>query len=124
MTAAMLTAGELTSGLTSVDAAVDGYLAELPAAVGVASDADLLAEVRGLERAARRLASAWNVLLPEVERRGLPGTLSMPSVSAMLQAMLRLSRQAAKRRMMAARDLGARVTVTGEVLPPILPAVA
>ena len=124
MTAAVLTAGGTTSGLASVDAAVDGYLAGLPVAVGVAAEADLLAEVRGLERAARRLASAWNVLLPEVERRGLPATLSMPSVSVLLQAMLRLSPQAAKRRVAAARDLGPRVTVTGEVLAPILPAVA
>src|SRR6185437_3922025 len=124
MTAAMLTVGEATAGLASVDAAVDGYLAELPGAAGVVSDADLLAEVRGLEMASRRLSSAWNVLLPEVERRGLPATLSMPSVSALLQAMLRLSPQAAKRRVTAARDLGPRVTVTGEVLAPILPAVA
>jgi hypothetical protein len=124
MTAAVLTSGELTLGLASVDAAVDDYLAELPVAVGAGSDADLLAEVRGLELAARRLASAWNVLLPEVERRGLPGSLSMTSMSAMLQAVLRLSPQAAKRRVAAARDLGPRVTVTGEQLDPVLPAVA
>jgi hypothetical protein len=121
MAVAVLTVGEATAGLVSVGAAVDGYLGGLPAAAGVVSDADLLAEVRGLELASRRLASAWNVLLLEVERRGLPGRLSMPSVSVMLQAMLRLSRQAAKRRVTAARDLGPRVTVTGEVLPPILP---
>jgi hypothetical protein len=124
MTAAVLTSGEMTLGLASVGAAVDGYLAELQTAVGAGSDADLLAEVRGLERVCRRLASAWNVLLPEMERRGLPGSLSATSMSAMLQAMLRLSPQAAKRRVGAARDLGARVTVTGEVLAPILPAVA
>lgn len=124
MTAAVLTSGEMTLGLASVDAAVDSYLAELPVAVGAGSEADLLAEVRGLELATRRLASAWNVLLPEVQRRGLPGTLSVPSVSVMLQAMLRLSPQAAKRRVDAARDLGPRVTVTGEGLPPILPVVA
>jgi hypothetical protein len=104
-------------GLASVDAAVDDYLAELPTAVGVAPEADLLAEVRGLELVARRLASAWNVLLPEVQRRGLPGSLSVPSVSVMLQSMLRLSPHAAARRAAAARDLGPRVTVTGEVLP-------
>jgi hypothetical protein len=124
MTAAVLTSGELTSGLSSVDAAVTGYLAELPTVLDVSSDADLLAEVRGLELASRRLASAWNVLLPEVERRGLPGLLAVTSMSAMLQGMLLLSPQAAKRRVAAARDLGRRVTVTGEVLAPILPSVA
>src|SRR6185437_14780153 len=45
-------------------------------------------------------------------------------VSAMLQAMLRLSPHAARQRVAAARDLGPRVTVTGDVLPPILPATA
>ncbi|HEX4729124.1 MAG TPA: DUF222 domain-containing protein, partial [Jatrophihabitans sp.] len=124
MTAAVLTVGERSAALASVDAAVDGYLARLPAAMGVGSDADLLAEVRGLELASRRLASAWNVLLPEVERRGLPGSLSATSTAAMLQTMLRLSPHAAKRRVTAARNLGPRVTVTGEVLPPILPAAA
>jgi hypothetical protein len=124
MTAAVLTSGEMTLGLASVGAAVDDYLAELPTAVTGGSGADLLAEVRGLELAARRLASAWNVLLPEVERRALPGALSATGVAAMLQAMLRLSPHAAKRRVAAARDLGPRVTVTGEALPPILPAVA
>src|SRR6185437_16112388 len=98
MTAAMLTAGERTSGLASVDAAVDGYLAELPTAVGVASDADLLAEIRGLELACRRLTAAWNALLPEVEHRGLPATVSATSTAAMLQAMLRLSPHTAKQR--------------------------
>lgn len=91
MTAAVLTAGQMTSGLASVAAAVDSYLIELPSAVGVGSDADLLAEIRGLEFASRRLASAWNALLPEVERRGLPGLVSATSTVAMLQAMLRLS---------------------------------
>jgi hypothetical protein len=124
MTAAVLTSGEMTLQLASVDAAVADYLAELPTAVDVSSDADLLAEVRGLELASRRLASAWNVLLPEVERRGLPGSLAVTSMSAMLQSMLLLSPQAAKRRVAAARVLGRRVTVTGERLAPILPATA
>src|SRR5690348_9366931 len=124
MTAAVLTRGETSAGLVSVAAAVDGYLAGLPAAVGAAADADLLAEVRGLELVGRRLVSAWNVLLPEAERRGLPGAVAATSLTAMLQAMLQLSPQAAGRRVTAARDLGPRVTVTGEVLPPILPQTA
>ncbi|HJQ02976.1 MAG TPA: DUF222 domain-containing protein [Jatrophihabitans sp.] len=124
MTTAALTAGETTTGLGLVGAGVDDYLAELPVAVSAVTDAGLLAEMRELERVSRRLASVWNVLLPEAERRGLAGSLSATSLAAMLQAMLRLSPHAAARRVAAARDLGPRVTLTGEQLPPILPAVA
>lgn len=124
MTTAVLAAGETTVGLNLVEGAVDNYLTELPAAVGFAADADLLAEMRELERVSRRLASMWNVLLPEVERRGLPRLVSATSLSAMLQAMLRLSPHTAARRVAVARDLGPRLSVTGEGLPPILPAAA
>jgi uncharacterized protein DUF222/HNH endonuclease len=124
MTAAVLTAGETTVGLGLVDAAVDNYLAELPTAIAAVPDAGVFAEIRELERVSRRLASVWNVVLPEAERRGLAGLVSATSLSAMLQAMLRLSPHAAGRRVAAARDLGPRVTMTGEQLPPILPQVA
>jgi hypothetical protein len=124
MTTGALTVGARSCGLDLVEGAVDSYLAELPAAVSLASDAGLLAEIHGLERASRRLVSMWNVLLPEVERRGLPRLVSATSLSAMLQAMLRLSPHAAGQRVAAAHDLGPRVSVTGEGLPPILPAVA
>lgn len=123
MTTAVLTVGETTCGLALVDAAIDGYLAEQNA-FGSASDGELLAEIHGLEHACRRLSAMWNALLPEVERRGLPRVVSATSLSAMLQAMLRLSPHAAGRRVAAARDLGPRVSVTGEGLRPILPAVA
>ena len=111
-------------GLDLVDGAVDSYLGELPVAVGAVTDAGLLAEIRQLERVSRRLASMWNVLLPEAERRGLARLVSATSLSAMLQAMLRLSPHAVARRVAAARDLGPRVSITGEPMPPILPAVA
>jgi hypothetical protein len=124
MTTAALTAGEVTTSLSLVGAAIDTYLTELPDAAGLATDADLLAETKGLELACRRLSAMWNALLPELERRGLHRMVSATSLSAMLQAMLGLSPQAAARRIAAARDLGPRVSVTGEALPPILPAVA
>jgi len=110
MTAAVLTRGAASAGLVSVAAAVDGYLVGVPAAVGAAADADLLAEIRGLELAGRRLASAWNVLLPEVERRGLPGAVAATSLTGMVQAMLQLTagRGAAGRGRAGSRPAGDR----------------
>ena len=123
MTTATLTLAEMTSGLTSVDAAIDGYLADGDAFES-ATDGELLAEIHGLEHACRRLLSTWNALLPLVERRALHRAVSATSLSTMLQAMLRLSPQAAARRVAAARDLGPRVAMTGQALPAVLPAVA
>lgn len=123
MTTATLTLDEMTSGLTLVDAAIDGYLADREAFES-ASDGELLAEIHRLEQACRRLLSMWNALLPVVERRALHRMVSATSLSAMLQAMLRLSPQAAARRVAAARDLGPRASVAGQALPPILGVVA
>ena len=123
MTTAAPTRDETTSGLTLVAAAIDGYLAS-SGAFEAATDGELLAEIRSLEHAGRRLLSMWNALLPVVERRALHRLVSATSLSTMLQAMLRLSPQAAARRIAAARDLGPRVGLSGQLLPAILPAVA
>jgi hypothetical protein len=48
----------------------------------------------------------------------------MPSTSALLQGMLRLSPHEAKRRVDTARVCGPRQALTGELLEPLLPAVA
>jgi hypothetical protein len=73
-------------------AAVDTLLAEVAdGAVGRLSDADVLAEVRELEVLRRRLATADHALVAELDRRGLAAILAMPSTSALLQGLLRLS---------------------------------
>jgi hypothetical protein len=87
------------------------------------SDSDLLAEVRGLETARRRLAVEHRLLL-EVEQRGPAGRLALRSTSGLLQGLLRLSPHEAKRRVDAARGCGPRRTLTGARLEPLLPALA
>ncbi|MBV9823037.1 MAG: DUF222 domain-containing protein [Actinobacteria bacterium] len=81
----------------------------------------MLAELRELEVARRRLAAADHALIAEIDRRGLAGRLVLPSTSSLLQGMLRLSPHEAKQRVQAARACGPRVTLTGQPLPPVRP---
>jgi len=106
-------------------AAVDSFLAEVAAgAVTRLSDADVLAEVRGLEVLRRRLSVADHALVAELDRRGLAATLAMKTTSGLLQGMLRLSPHEAKRRVDAGRVCGPRASLTGESLEPLLPELA
>jgi hypothetical protein len=106
-------------------AAVDCLLGEVAGGgFGRLSDADVLAEVRELEVLRRRLASADHALVAELDRRSLAGVLAMPSTSALLQGLLRLSPGEAGRRVDTARACGPRQALTGEPLEPQLPAVA
>jgi hypothetical protein len=88
------------------------------------SDADVLAELRALEELRRRLATADHALIAENDRRGLVGRLVVPSTSALLQGVLRLSPYEAKHRVNAARACGPQAALTGEPLPPLRPQLA
>ncbi len=88
------------------------------------SDADVLAELRELESARRRLAVIDHALIVELDRRGLAGRLVTGSTSALLQGLLRVSPSEANGRVNAARACGSRTSLTGEVLPALLPALA
>ncbi|HST48084.1 MAG TPA: DUF222 domain-containing protein [Jatrophihabitans sp.] len=88
------------------------------------SDADLLAELRELESLRRRLAVADHALIGELDRRGLAGRMVVGTTAALLQGLLRLSPGEAKDRVAAARACGSRAGITGEQLPPVLPALA
>lgn len=85
---------------------------------------ELLSVVREVERARRRLEALEHRLIAEIDERNLPGKHSMPSTSAMLAAALNLSPREAGQRVRQARHLGPRITITGERLPPLLPATA
>jgi hypothetical protein len=115
--------GEVTDQGGRLSAAVDGYLAGL-GELSRAADADVLAELRELEALRRRLAVADHALIAELDRRGLAGRLVMPSTSAVLQGLLRLSPHEAKQRVQAARACGPRTSLTGEALPALLPRLA
>lgn len=119
-----LQGGAGTAALAAVSAAVQGYLAAATGELSQVSDADVLAELRELEVARRRLAVVDSALIGELERRGLAGRLVMGSTAAVLQGLLRLSPAEAKDRVDAARACGSRTTLTGETLLPLLPALA
>jgi hypothetical protein len=117
--------GVATAGLSAASAAVAAYLHS--AATGqfdALSDADVLAELREFEVLRRRLTAVDHALIAEVDRRAIPDRLVMPSTSAMLQCLLRLSPHEAKQRVQAARACGPRHALTGQSLPPLLPQLA
>lgn len=115
--------GTVIAETNQLSAAVNGYLVALTRVSSVA-DADVLAELRELEKLRRRLATADHTLIAELDRRGLAGRLVMPSTSAVLQGLLRLSPHESKQRVRAARACGPRTSLTGEALPALLPQLA
>jgi hypothetical protein len=90
---------------------------------GLAED-ELLGMLREVERARRRLEAFEHRLVAEVEERNLAGRYVMRSTGALLGGVLNLSPREAAERVRQARYLGPRVTVSGERLPPLLPAAA
>lgn len=88
------------------------------------SDADVLTELRELELLRRRLATIDHALIAELDRRAIAGRLAMPTTSAVLQGLLRLSPHEAKSRVKAGRACGPRHTLTGQPLPPLRPQLA
>ena len=111
--AAAVTAG-LSVAVDEIGAVALSWLAE----------DELLAMLREVERARRRLEAFEHRLVAEVEERNLPGKYVMRSTGALLAGLLNLSPREAAERVRHARQLGPRVTVTGERLAPLLPAAA
>jgi hypothetical protein len=85
---------------------------------------ELLGVLRETERARRRLEALEYRLVAEVEERNLPGRFVMRSTGALLAGVLNLSSREASERVRQARQLGPRITITGERLTPMLPAAA
>jgi hypothetical protein len=65
-----------------------------------------------------------HVLVGELEARSVADALGARNTQAVLRDVLRLSPSEANARVQAAHRLGARETVTGEVLDPVFPQVA
>jgi hypothetical protein len=80
--------------------------------------------LRGLEVQRRRLPVVDHALVAELDQRGVAGELAARDTKSLLRDVLRLSPRQAKARHAAAVDLGPRRGITGEVLAPLLPAVA
>jgi hypothetical protein len=111
---------------------VEAALGQLSAAVDVLTELDLtrldrdelLRLLRGLEMQRRRLPVVDHALVAELEQRGIAGELAARDTKTLLRDVLRLTPHQASARYEAAIDLGPRRGLTGETLPPLLPAVA
>jgi hypothetical protein len=88
------------------------------------SDGRLLAEVVELEAELARLQYRQLAVLAELNARNVPGTLGFRGLSDLIAAQLRCTRPEARRRSMAVGRFGARRSLTGEALEPMLLATA
>ena len=109
--------------MSSINAALDALDAAVEL-LGAADVRDLPAPERfvavdRLETALRR-----QIAIAHDQLRHLEQYQGCPPVFIVLADMLRISRAAAKRRLRDAGQLGPRTTLTGEQLPPLLPAAA
>ena len=80
--------------------------------------------LRLAERARRQLETFDSVLIAEVGARNLPGRLVLRGPAQLLSGVLNLSATESSARVRQARELGPRTTLTGDRLPPLLPATA
>jgi hypothetical protein len=111
---------------------VEAALGQLSAAVDTLTGLDLtrldrdelLRLLRGLEAQRRRLPVVDHALVAELDQRGVAGELAARDTKTLLRDVLRLTPHQAGARYDAAIDLGPRRSLTGETLPPLLPAVA
>jgi hypothetical protein len=88
------------------------------------SQEELLTLLRRFETARRRLPVVDHALVGELEARSVADAVGARHTQAVLRDVLRLSPWEANARVQAARRLGPRETVTGEVLPPAYPQLA
>jgi hypothetical protein len=110
-----------TVALSAAHAALDALLG---LDVTGLDDEAMLAYWRELERLRPRVPAAEHVLVLEAEARGLPETLEVRSVTALLRGLLRLDPGEAAARVRAAQAAGPRRSLTGEPVPALCPAVA
>jgi hypothetical protein len=115
----------MTTAVTARVAAALATVAELSGcSLSGCSDDELLDVVRSVERLRRTVEALDNVMIPELEARGLPGRFVLRGTKQLLGGLLNLSSFEAGSRLKAAQALGPRVQVSGEVLGPLLPLVA
>jgi hypothetical protein len=88
------------------------------------NDGELLALWREVEGCRRRFAPLDHALISEVQTRQLPQLCGARSVSVLARDVLRIGAGEARARIAAAEALGARRSLTGELLAPIYARVA
>lgn len=85
---------------------------------------ELTALLADLEVERRRLEAVDQLLIAEIDRRGLAGEYARGTTPNLLNHLLRITPTEARTRLARARDLGPRRALTGEPLESILPATA
>ena len=113
--------GVAGAAVGALEAGVDALLS---LDVSCLSDEAVLEVLRRVETQLRRVGAGDHALIAEVESRGLAAARGCASTAALLRGVLRVSPAQARRRVHAAADLGCRRSLTGQLLPPIFPAVA
>ena len=118
---ASVTAHEATARASALPAAI----AELAGCSFAAlADDDLVEVIRLAERSRRQLEALDSVLIAELEARNLAGRYVLRGTKQLLSGLLNLSPTESSTRVRHAHDLGPRATLTGELLPPLLPVTA
>ncbi|HEY0240756.1 MAG TPA: DUF222 domain-containing protein [Friedmanniella sp.] len=84
----------------------------------------LVGFLQRFERARNQMALVDHRAIGVAEAMGVPETWTQPSMIGVLATTLRISRGEAGRRVRAAEQVGNRVTMTGDVLEPLRPALA
>ena len=117
---------------TAVDHALDMWAAAQDHLIKVVEDGGLAALddlgfvgfMQAFEQTRNRLSLLDHRVVRDAETRRLPDTWTQPNLAAVLVQVLRLSHGEAARRVRAAEQVGQRVTMTGERLAPLRPALA
>ncbi len=105
-------------------AALDAVSELVECSLAGLSDDELLNVIRTVETIRRKVESFDNVAVPELEARAIPARYVMRGTKQLLSALLNLTPADSGSRVRQARELGVRVQLTGEVLPPLLAATA
>jgi len=90
--------------------------------LATAPDTALLAEIVDLEAELTRVQYRQLAVLAELNARNAPATLGFRGLADLISVQLRCTRVEARRRTLAVERFGARRSLTGEPLPPNLPA--
>jgi hypothetical protein len=120
-----MTAAVDMSAAVRTASGVPAAIAELAAcSLSTLTDEELLEIVRITERARRQLEALDATMIAELDARNLPGRLVLRGPAQLLTGLLNLSPAESTARVRQARELGPRSTLTGDWLPPLLPATA
>ncbi|HEY0166118.1 MAG TPA: DUF222 domain-containing protein [Jatrophihabitans sp.] len=119
-----MTTGLATEVLAKADAALAAVTELATADLSVLDESQLLGLVRTVEKLRRKTEAFDNVTIPELEARGIPARHMLRGASQFVAGLLNLAPSESGARVRQAHELGVRVQLSGQVNPPLLPALA